>query len=150
MLSRIVNNIRSGLEDQLLATIVSCEEPELERTRNELVQSFNTYKIQLKVTIFLIGIQADQSYLSCMYVCAQELEDQLLERLSNAPEDILSDIPLIEGLEATKRTANEINEVSHRTRQQRIDFSSYTNTFIKRRSPEAFKRRLELTKLERL
>jgi dynein heavy chain len=85
----IINFIvtRKGLEDQLLATIVSEEEPELERTRNELVQSFNTYKIQLK-----------------------ELEDLLLERLSNAPEDILSDIPLIEGLEATKQTANEINE----------------------------------------
>lgn len=78
---------RKGLEDQLLATIVSEEEPELERTRNELVQSFNTYKIQLK-----------------------ELEDLLLERLSNAPADILSDIPLIEGLEATKQTATEINE----------------------------------------
>ena len=85
----IINFIvtRRGLEDQLLATIVSEEEPELEKTRNDLVQSFNSYKIQLK-----------------------ELEDQLLERLSNAPEDILSDIPLIEGLEATKQTATEINE----------------------------------------
>ena len=78
---------RKGLEDQLLAVIVSEEEPELEKTRNELVQSFNDYKIQLK-----------------------SLEDQLLERLANAPEDILSDIPLIEGLEQTKATANEINE----------------------------------------
>ena len=84
----IINFIvtRKGLEDQLLATIVSCEEPELEKTRNELVQAFNDYKIQLK-----------------------QLEDQLLERLANAPEDILSDIPLIEGLEATKETVNEIN-----------------------------------------
>lgn len=85
----IINFIvtKRGLEDQLLATIVSEEEPELEATRNELVQAFNSYKIQLK-----------------------ELEDQLLERLANAPADILSDIPLIEGLEATKETANEINE----------------------------------------
>ena len=84
----IINFIvtRKGLEDQLLATIVSEEQPVLEETRNELVQAFNTYKIQLK-----------------------ELEDQLLERLANAPEDILSDIPLIEGLEATKQTATEIN-----------------------------------------
>mmetsp|Transcript_22422 Transcript_22422/g.30704 ORF Transcript_22422/g.30704 Transcript_22422/m.30704 type:complete len:1916 (+) Transcript_22422:3-5750(+) len=95
----IINFIvtRRGLEDQLLATIVSCEEPELERTRNELVQSFNSYKIQLK-----------------------DLEDQLLERLSNAPEDILSDIPLIEGLEATKRTANEINDAVSRGIQTEI------------------------------
>ena len=76
-----------GLEDQLLATIVQEEEPDLERTRNDLVQAFNNYKIQLK-----------------------QLEDQLLERLANAPEDILSDIPLIEGLEQTKKTALEINE----------------------------------------
>ena len=32
-----------------------------------------------------------------------QLEDDLLERLANAPEDILSDMPLIEGLEATKK-----------------------------------------------
>ena len=38
-----------------------------------------------------------------------ELENQLLERLSNAPDDILSDIPLIEGLEATKKASEEIN-----------------------------------------
>jgi dynein heavy chain len=37
-----------------------------------------------------------------------QLEDDLLERLANAPEDILSDIPLIEGLEATKAAAKEI------------------------------------------
>lgn len=78
---------KKGLEDQLLATIVSEEEPELELTRNRLVAAFNSYKIQLK-----------------------GLEDTLLERLANAPEDILSDIPLIEGLEATKEKATEINE----------------------------------------
>eukprot|EP00601_Ochromonadales_sp_CCMP2298_P009433 CAMPEP_0173264512 /NCGR_PEP_ID=MMETSP1142-20121109/28018_1 /TAXON_ID=483371 /ORGANISM="non described non described, Strain CCMP2298" /LENGTH=2531 /DNA_ID=CAMNT_0014200063 /DNA_START=20 /DNA_END=7615 /DNA_ORIENTATION=+ len=85
----IINFIvtRKGLEDQLLATIVSEEQPELEHTKNALVQAFNTYKIQLK-----------------------DLEDLLLERLANAPTDILSDIPLIEGLEATKFTATEINE----------------------------------------
>eukprot|EP01038_Epipyxis_sp_PR26KG_P005405 gene5405-7492_t len=95
----IINFIvtRKGLEDQLLATIVSEEEPALEQTRNELVQSFNTYKIQLK-----------------------ELEDLLLERLSNAPPDILSDIPLIEGLEATKQTATEINDAVIKAQQTEI------------------------------
>jgi len=88
---------KKGLEDQLLATIVSEEEPSLERTRNELVQSFNTYKIQLK-----------------------DLEDLLLERLSNAPADILSDIPLIEGLEATKQTATEINDAVARAVETEI------------------------------
>jgi dynein heavy chain len=88
---------KKGLEDQLLATIVQEEEPALEQTRNALVQAFNTYKIQLK-----------------------ELEDQLLERLANAPADILSDIPLIEGLEATKETANEINEAVIKGKQTEI------------------------------
>jgi dynein heavy chain len=77
---------RKGLEDQLLASVVSEEEPDIERRRNELVKAFNSYKIQLK-----------------------ELEDLLLERLANAPVDILSDIALIEGLEATKEKAMEIN-----------------------------------------
>ena len=95
----IINFIvtKKGLEDQLLATIVSVEEPALEETRNKLVQAFNTYKIQLK-----------------------ELEDQLLERLANAPADILSDIPLIEGLEATKETATEINEAVIKGKQTEI------------------------------
>ena len=84
---------RSGLEDQLLAVIVSEEEPTLERTRNELVQAFNSYKIQLK-----------------------SLEDNLLERLANAPSDILGDTPLIEGLEATKETADEVSEAVERGR----------------------------------
>ena len=88
---------KKGLEDQLLATIVGCEEPELEETRNVLVQAFNDYKIRLK-----------------------ELEDELLERLANAPEDILSDIPLIEGLEATKETVTEINEAVHKGKQTEI------------------------------
>ena len=64
----IINFIvtKKGLEDQLLSTIVGAEEPVLEETRTKLVLSFNTYKIQL-----------------------QQLEDNLLERLANAPADIL-------------------------------------------------------------
>jgi dynein heavy chain len=88
---------KKGLEDQLLATIVSEEEPELEKTRNELVQAFNNYKIKLK-----------------------DLEDELLERLANAPADILSDIPLIEGLEATKETVTEINVAVDKGRPQKL------------------------------
>ena len=92
---------KKGLEDHLLAMIVSEEEPELEKTRNELILSFNNYKIQLK-----------------------ELEDLLLERLSNAPEDILSDIPLIEGLEHTKQTATEINEAVTKAIQTEIGINA--------------------------
>lgn len=88
---------QKGLEDQLLATIVSEEEPELEKSRNHLIQSFNSYKIQLK-----------------------ELEDNLLERLANAPADILNDTPLIEGLEATKLKVNEINDAVKRGTQMEL------------------------------
>lgn len=74
-----------GLEDQLLAKVVGAERPELEAKAQALTAAFQQYKIQLV-----------------------QLEDDLLERLANAPEDILSDIPLIEGLEATKKAAKEI------------------------------------------
>ena len=77
----------SGLEDQLIQRTVALEKPELEAAKAELVANFQLYKIQL-----------------------HQLEDDLLERLANAPEDILSDIPLIEGLEATKKAVGEINE----------------------------------------
>jgi dynein heavy chain len=77
----------SGLEDQLLAKVVAHEAPELELRKQELQRKFNQYKIQLI-----------------------NLEDELLERLANAPDDILSDVPLIEGLEATKATAEEVNK----------------------------------------
>ena len=99
----IINFIvtKKGLEDQLLASIVGFEEPDLEETRNVLVQAFNTYKIRLK-----------------------ELEDELLERLANAPEDILSDIPLIEGLEQTKETVTEINEAVYKGKQTEIGINT--------------------------
>ncbi|OQS01914.1 dynein heavy chain [Thraustotheca clavata] len=75
-----------GLEEQLLTQVVKREQPLLETEKQALAQQFNKYKIQLL-----------------------ELENQLLERLANAPEDILSDVPLIESLEATKMTANDVN-----------------------------------------
>ena len=80
--SALVNFIATekGLEDQLLAKIVNVEKPELEAKKQELVDAFNQYMVDLR-----------------------ELENELLERLANAPEDILSDIPLIEGLEATRK-----------------------------------------------
>ena len=76
-----------GLEDQLLAKVVEMERKDLEEKAQELTAAAINYQIQLVA-----------------------LEDELLERLANAPEDILSDVALIEGLEATKKTAKEINE----------------------------------------
>ena len=76
-----------GLEDQLLAKVVELERPDLEEKSRALTAAAVNYQIQLV-----------------------KLEDDLLERLANAPEDILSDVPLIEGLEATKKTAQEIGK----------------------------------------
>ncbi|TYZ65632.1 hypothetical protein PybrP1_006817 [[Pythium] brassicae (nom. inval.)] len=84
----------SGLEDQLLEKVVKKEQPELERQKQELVLAFQKFKIDLV-----------------------ELEDQLLERLANAPDDILSDVPLIESLEETKKKATEIS-ISVRKNQE--------------------------------
>ncbi|KAJ1444701.1 dynein heavy chain and region D6 of dynein motor-domain-containing protein [Pelagophyceae sp. CCMP2097] len=80
-----------GLEEELLARVVDAEQPALEKDKDDLVRAFNKYKIQLK-----------------------DLEDELLFKLANAPADILSDIPLIQGLEKTKATAFEITAAVER------------------------------------
>ena len=65
--------------------MVELEQPDLEEKSRALTAAAVNYQIQLV-----------------------KLEDDLLERLANAPEDILSDV--IEGLEATKKTAQEIGK----------------------------------------
>ncbi|RYG70338.1 hypothetical protein EON64_00425, partial [archaeon] len=89
-----------GLEDQLLAKVVGAERPELEEKAQALQSAFQQYKIQLV-----------------------QLEDDLLERLANAPEDILSDVPLIEGLEATKKAAKEIAAAVDEGKKTEIDIN---------------------------
>lgn len=89
-----------GLEDQLLAKVVEMERKDLEEKARELTTAAVGYQMQLV-----------------------QLEDDLLERLANAPDDILSDVPLIEGLEATKKTAKEIAEavVSGKVTQAEVE-----------------------------
>ncbi|XP_068084396.1 dynein beta chain, ciliary [Anabrus simplex] len=77
---------RDGLEDQLLAEVVKAERPDLEELKAELTKQQNDFKIMLKT-----------------------LEDDLLSRLSSAGGDILGDTALVENLETTKRTAEEIS-----------------------------------------
>jgi len=91
-----------GLEDQLLAKVVEMERKDLEDKARALTTAAVNYQIQL------VG-----------------LEDELLERLANAPDDILSDVPLIEGLEATKKTAQEIAEAveSGKVTQQEVEMA---------------------------
>ena len=84
---------KSGLRDQLLAVVVREEAPELEEQMDKLRASSASFELQL-----------------------HHLENTLLQRLSDAPEDILSDLPLIEGLEATKETVAEISLAAKQTR----------------------------------
>lgn len=84
----IINFIvtESGLEDQLLAMVVRVEKPDLEQTKEELVNKQNQYITTLA-----------------------QLEADLLKNLSEAdPNTILTNISLIESLEVTKATSTEI------------------------------------------
>ncbi|KAK3274277.1 hypothetical protein CYMTET_17534, partial [Cymbomonas tetramitiformis] len=74
-----------GLQDQLLARVVGFERPDLETQQSTVIRQQNSFMIQLK-----------------------DLEDNLLERLSNAEGDILANTELIENLESTKRIAIEV------------------------------------------
>ncbi|KAL3316100.1 Dynein heavy chain 9, axonemal [Cichlidogyrus casuarinus] len=78
---------RDGLEDQLLASVVSKERPDLEELKADLTKQQNQFKITLK-----------------------QLEDSLLARLSAAEGNFLGDYALVENLETNKRTAIEIEE----------------------------------------
>ncbi|XP_026855443.2 LOW QUALITY PROTEIN: dynein heavy chain 9, axonemal [Electrophorus electricus] len=78
---------RDGLEDQLLAAVVSMERPDLEELKSGLTKQQNGFKITLKT-----------------------LEDSILSRLSSASGNFLGDTELVENLEITKRTAAEIEE----------------------------------------
>ncbi|EGI59469.1 Dynein beta chain, ciliary [Acromyrmex echinatior] len=80
---------KDGLEEQLLGAVVKAERPDLESRKAKLTTQQNTFKITLKM-----------------------LEDDLLHRLATAGPDILSDVALVENLETTKKTANEIEAKS--------------------------------------
>nr|XP_057916965.1 dynein heavy chain 9, axonemal [Doryrhamphus excisus] len=78
---------RDGLEDQLLATVVSMERPDLEELKSNLTKQQNGFTINLKT-----------------------LEDNLLSRLSSASGNFLGDTELVQNLETTKHTAADIEE----------------------------------------
>ena len=58
------------------------------------------------------------------------MENQLLERLANAPDDILSDVALIEGLETTKKTATEIEEAVKKGREMQLSTTKARNQYM--------------------
>ena len=76
-----------GLEDQLLAKVVTKERPDLEEEKSVLIKQQNEFTVKLK-----------------------ELEDDLLRKLAEAEGDITEDVQLIESLEDAKRMSNEISE----------------------------------------
>jgi dynein heavy chain len=76
-----------GLEDQLLAMTVEQERPDLATKRLELISEQNGYIVKM-----------------------QQLEDDILHRLSTAKGDLTTNVDLIEGLETTKAVSMEINK----------------------------------------
>jgi len=76
-----------GLEDQLLALVVSKERPDLEEQKAEIIASNNENKIKMK-----------------------SLEDGILKQLAEAEGDVTENIVLIENLEDSKRVSTEIAE----------------------------------------
>lgn len=90
-----------GLEDQLLASVVRVEKPDLEQTKEELVNKQNMFQIELA-----------------------KLEEELLINLSNAdPATILTNTALIESLEKTKETSKEIQEQQIIAKQTEIQIN---------------------------
>eukprot|EP01135_Chromosphaera_perkinsii_P008555 Nk52_evm21s1400 gene=Nk52_evmTU21s1400 len=81
---------KQGLEDQLLGSVVSQERPDLESKMKALTLQQNEFKIRLK-----------------------DLEDVLLAQISSAEGNFLGDTVLVESLENTKNTAQDIqNQVA--------------------------------------
>merc|ERR1719453_2244720 len=76
-----------GLEDQMLGILVAKEEPEVERKRQNLIVESAQSKAQLK-----------------------EIEDRILELLSNAQGNILDDEELINTLATSKVASQRIEE----------------------------------------
>jgi dynein heavy chain len=95
-----------GLQEQLLALVVNKERPELEEKRTTLVRAINDYMVSLT-----------------------DLENELLERLSNAPDDILSDVALIKGLEDTKLAATEIEHKVELAKKQNESINTTRNEY---------------------
>lgn len=76
---------RDGLEEQLLAEVVKAERPDLEKQKSELTTQQNMFKITLK-----------------------KLEDDLLNSLNTAKDDVLEDDSVVVTLEATKKIADDV------------------------------------------
>lgn len=95
-----------GLEEQLLALVVNDEKPELEEQKVALMRLINDNMVSLN-----------------------DLENELLFKLSNAPDDILSDVSLINGLENTKKAAIVIQKKVAQAKEQEILINNARNEY---------------------
>ena len=107
----------SGLEDQLLALTVRKERLDLAELSEDLIKQQNDFTIKMT-----------------------SLEDNILFKLAAAEGDITEDVELIEGLENTKKIANEIavKQVLATTTQKEIKITSEKYRGVANRSSLLF------------
>jgi dynein heavy chain, axonemal len=77
----------AGLEDQCLGIVVQAEQPSLENTKNDVIQKIATNR----ATII-------------------ELEDRILRMLSESKVNLLEDVALIDTLQSSKETSDEVKQ----------------------------------------
>jgi dynein heavy chain len=87
------------LEDQLLTLVVRKEQPLLAALGEKLITQQNGYKIKMIA-----------------------LEDQILYKLATAQGDITEDVALIEGLEDSKRVADEIGRKAQKAQETQVKY----------------------------
>ncbi|XP_064181287.1 dynein axonemal heavy chain 2 [Anguilla rostrata] len=90
-----------GLEAQLLGIVVRKERPELEEQKDSLVINIATGKRKL-----------------------QELEDEILRLLNEATGSLLDDVQLVNTLQTSKVTANEVTEQLETSEQTEIEIDT--------------------------
>ncbi|THD25188.1 Cytoplasmic dynein 2 heavy chain 1 [Fasciola hepatica] len=97
---------RAGLVDQLLATSLQHERPELEQRRQELVRAEEGMKLELA-----------------------QLEDNLLEELANARGNILENKELLQSLNRTKQSSLTIAESLTESARLQSELDKERNVF---------------------
>jgi len=95
-----------GLEEQLLGRVVSEERADLEAQKMDVQDELNSYSVKL-----------------------MDLESELLNRLASAPDDILSDVKLIEGLEETKATVNDITKAVKTAKETECEINQSSDLY---------------------